>query len=178
MKSYQWLLFISLFTINIILTGCKEPEEVVFSCETNSDGEYVTEVKHQDKTRDLIVWKRTNFVKAGFPPQRRCQEVTPKLQTAYDNGTLKTLTWGYSEAENNPNTRFKSLCTTTGKDCHTLILTLLDADDPDVELKAFTAVLNGDASRAYLNDSCGKLRQTGANLTCTVDIFKVFKVRE
>jgi len=145
---------------------------LVFSCETDSNGEPVTKVKYQDKTRDLIEWKRTNFVKAGFPPQRRCQEVTPKLQTAHDNGTLKYLTWGYSKAENDSNKRFKSLCTPTGKNCHTLILTLLDADDPDVELKSFTAVLNGDASQAYQNSSCAV--KNGNNLTCAVDIFKVF----
>jgi len=168
------LLFISLFSLNLTLTGCPKPEEVVFSCETDNYGEYVTKVKHQDKTRDLIVWKRTNFVKAGFPPQRRCQEVTPKLKTAYDNGTLKTLTWGYSEADDLK--RYKSLCTTTGKDCHTLILTLLESDDPDVELKAFTAMLNGDASQAYQNSSCAV--KNGSNLTCTVDVFKVFKARE
>ncbi len=173
MKSYQWLLFPSLLILNLILTACQKSEEVVFSCETDSNGESVTKVKYQDKTRDLIEWKRTNFVKAGFPPQRRCQEVTPKLQIAYDNGTLKTLTWGYSEAENDPNKRFKSLCTTTGKDCHTLILTLLDSDDPNVELKLFTAVLNGDANAAYLTSSSCAVKPR-SNLTCTVDIFKVF----
>ena len=123
MKSYQWLLFPTLLILNLTLTACQKSEEVVFSCETNSDGEPVTKAKYQDKMRDLIVWKRTNFVNAGFPPQRRCQEVTPKLQTAYNNGTLKDLTWGYSEAEN-IHKRFKSLCTTTEKNCHTLILTL------------------------------------------------------
>ncbi|WP_052150097.1 MULTISPECIES: hypothetical protein [Aphanizomenon] len=63
---------------------------------------------------------------------------------------MKDLTWGYSEAEN----------------------------DPDVELKAFTAVLNGDsdASKAFQNSSCAV--KNGSNLTCTVDIFKVFKARE
>ncbi|MFN5952005.1 MAG: COP23 domain-containing protein [Dolichospermum sp.] len=172
MKSYQWLLFPSLLILNLTLTACQKSEEVVFSCETDSNGESVTKVKYQDKTRDLIEWKRTNFVKAGFPPQRRCQEVTPKLQIAYNNGTLKTLTWGYSEAENDPRKRFKSLCTTTGKDCHTLILTLLESDDPNVELKLFTAVLNGDANAAYQNSSCAV--KNGSNLTCTVDIFKVF----
>ena len=89
---------------------------------------------------------------------------------------MKDLTWGYSEAEYDPRKRFKSLCTTTGKDCHTLILTLLDSDDADVELKSFTAVLNGDASQAYRNSSCAV--KNGSNLTCTVDIFKVFKARE
>jgi Circadian oscillating protein COP23 len=172
MKSYQWLLFPTLLILNLTLTGCPEPEKVVFSCETDSNGESVTKAKYQDKTRDLIVWKRTNFVNAGFPPQRRCQEVTPKLQTAYDNGTLKDLTWGYSEAKNNPHKNFKSLCTTIGKDCHTLILTLLESDDPDVELKAFNAVLQGDASQAYQNSSCAV--KNGSNLICTVDIFKVF----
>ncbi|TAF07053.1 MAG: hypothetical protein EAZ77_11035 [Nostocales cyanobacterium] len=174
MKSYRWLLFISLFIVNLILTGCEEPKKVVFSCETDKNGEHITKVKYQNKIRDLIEWKRTDFIKAGFPPQRRCEEVTPKLKDAYDNGTLPTLTWGYSEAENNPNQRFKSLCTTTGKDCHTLILTLLESDDADNELKKFTAVLNGDASSAYQNSSCAVPKQTGAKLTCTVDIFKVF----
>jgi len=70
MKSYQWLLFPTLFILNLTLTGCPEPEEVVFSCKTDSNGESVTKVKYQEKTRDLIEWKRTNFVKAGFPPQR------------------------------------------------------------------------------------------------------------
>jgi len=172
MKSYQWVLFPSLLILNLTLTACQNSEEVVFSCETDSHREYITKVKYQDKTRDLIVWKRTNFIKAGYSPQRRCEEVTPKLQTAYDNGTLKDLTWGYSEANNDPRKRFKSLCTTTGKDCHTLILTLLESDDGDVELKAFTAVLNGDASQAYQNSSCAV--KNGSNLTCTVDIFKVF----
>jgi hypothetical protein len=176
MKSYQWLLFPSLLILNLTLTACQKSEEVVFSCETDGNGEPVTKVKYQDKTRDLIEWKRTNFVKAGFPPQRRCQEVTPKLQTAYNNGTFKYLTWGYSEAENDPHKNFKSLCTTTGKQCHTLILTLLESDDPNVELNAFTAVLNGDASKAYQNSSCAV--KNGSNLTCTVDIFKVFKARE
>jgi len=31
-----------------------------------------------------------------------------------------------------------------------------------------------DASSAYQNSSCALPKQTGANLTCTVDIFKVF----
>ncbi|MBO1051515.1 hypothetical protein FJR06_14765 [Dolichospermum sp. UHCC 0352] len=172
MKSYQWLLFPSILILNLTFTACQKSEKVVFSCETDGNGEPVTKVKYQDKTRDLIEWKRTNFVKAGFPPQRRCQEVTPKLQTAYDNGSLKDLTWGYSEAENDPRKLLKSLCTSTGKDCHTLILTLLDTDDADVELKSFTAVLNGDASKAYLTSSCAV--KPRSNLTCTVDIFKVF----
>jgi hypothetical protein len=53
-----------------------------------------------------------------------------------------------------------------------LILTLLESDDGDTELKAFTAVLNGDASKAYQNSSCAI--KSGSNLTCTVDINKVF----
>jgi len=174
MKSYQWLLFPSLLILNLTLTACQKSKEVVFSCETDSNGEPVTKVKYQDKIRDLIQWKRRDFVNAGFPPQRRCDEVTPKLQTAYDNGTLKTLTWGYSEAENDPRKSLKSLCTTTGKDCHTLILTLLDTDDGDEKLKELSAVLNGDASKASEQSSCAAPKQTGANLTCTVDIFKVF----
>jgi hypothetical protein len=39
-----------------------------------------------------------------------------------------------------------------------------------VELKAFTAVLNGDAYKAYQNSSCAV--KNGSNLTCTIDIEK------
>ncbi|MBN3959648.1 COP23 domain-containing protein [Nostoc sp. NMS8] len=178
MKSYQWLLFLSLFSLNLALMGCEgtgigsqKREEVAFYCETDSNGESVTKVKNGAKIQNFIVWRRTNFVKAGFPPQRRCEEVTPRLQKAYDNDTLKTLTWGYAEDDNLK--KHKALCTTIGKDCHTLILTLLESDDPDLELKAFTAVLNGDASQAYQNSSCAL--NNSSRLSCTVDIFRLFK---
>jgi len=171
MKSYQWLFFISLFSLNIVLIGCEKPEEVIFSCERDSNGEYVTRVKNGGKTRELIQWRRTDFVKAGFTPQRRCDEVTPRLREAYDNGSLKTLTWGYSEADNLK--QYKSLCTTTGTDCHTLILTLLETDDADDELRKFTAVLRGDASLAYQNSSCAL--NTSNRLSCSVDILRVFE---
>lgn len=170
MKSYQWLFFISLFSLNLVLIGCEKPEEMIFSCERDSNGEYVTRVKNGGKTQELIAWRRTNFVKAGFTPQRRCDEVTPRLREAYDNGSLKTLTWGYSEADNLK--QYKSLCTTTGTDCHTLILTLLEADDADKELKNFSAVLNGDASLAYQNSFCAVKNY---RLSCPIDIFRVFK---
>lgn len=55
-----------------------------------------------------------------------------------------------------------------------MILILLESDDADNELKKFTAVLNGDASSGYQNSSCALPKQTGANLTCTVNILNVF----
>ncbi|WP_254445263.1 COP23 domain-containing protein [Anabaena sp. UHCC 0204] len=165
---------LSLFILNITLTGCIKSEKIIFSCEQDTNDNYVTKVRYQDKIRDLIVWKRTDFVKASFPPQRRCEEVTPKLQTAYDNGTLKHLTWGYVQDENDYNKRFKSLCTTTGKDCHTLILTLLESDDPDMELKKFTAVFY-DYSKPHLSISpCKRPNDMGMNLTCDVNVLQLF----
>ncbi|HLP88271.1 MAG TPA: hypothetical protein VK184_06725 [Nostocaceae cyanobacterium] len=81
---------------------------------------------------------------------------------------MKILTWGYVEDDNLK--RYKALCTTTGKDCHTLILTLLQSDDPDVELKAFSASLNGDASQAYQNFSCAL--NNFNHLSCPIDILQ------
>jgi len=175
MKSYQWFLFISLFALNLTLTGCQKSEEVVFSCEKDSNSDYVTKIRYQDKMRDLIVWKRTDFVNKGFPPQRRCQEVTPQLQKAYNNGTLKTLTWDYVQDKNNPNKKYKSLCTSTDKQCHTLILTLLESDDPDVNLKQFIAIFHGDGSKATVSYlPCKIPQERSSNLTCNVNVSKLF----
>ncbi len=42
--------------------------------------------------RSLIIWDPTKF--PGYPVQKRCQEVSPRFQQAYDNDTLKLLTNG------------------------------------------------------------------------------------
>jgi hypothetical protein len=173
MKSYQWLLFLGIW---VALIGCEQQEEVIFSCEINSNTEYVTRVKNGGKTRELIVWERTNFLRSGFPPQRRCQEVTERLQTAYNSGTLKTITWG--NVQDAQGTVYKTLCTTRYQNCDTLLLTLLDTDDADSMLRQLANVLNGYAADSFRNDGSCTYRNNSPRLSCSVDILRVFERTE
>ncbi|HEY9701326.1 MAG TPA: COP23 domain-containing protein [Allocoleopsis sp.] len=149
-------------------------QNVTFSCE-NKDQDWTTTVKNGQQTSDLIIWQRTDFVKVGFPPERRCQEVTPRLQEAHDNGSLPSVTYG--EMLDEKGKKQQVLCTDDQdkKQCKTLILTLLAKDDPQEQLKKFTAVLNGDANGAYLNSSCENI---DGRLHCSVDIKNVFNKKK
>jgi hypothetical protein len=40
----------------------------------------------------IVRWKTEQF--PGYPPQRRCHEVSPRFQEAYENGTLQFITNG------------------------------------------------------------------------------------
>ena len=55
----------------------------------------------------------------GFSPQKRCEEVSPRFQAAYDNGSLKYITNGMMNGQ-------PVICTArlVGDDCETLLITL------------------------------------------------------
>lgn len=176
MKHLSLIVFLGVMGLTSLLVGCGQNQDTVtFSCEQNSDKEWTTFAKNGQQTSELILWQRTDFVKVGFPPEKRCQEVTPRLQEAYDNGSLPSLTHG--EMPDEKGTKQKVLCTDDENKtaCKTLILTLLSTDDPDTNLKQFSAVLNGDANGAYKNSSCENI---DGRLHCTVDINNVFNKKK
>ena len=177
MKKSFSLAFVLLTVVGMtsLLIGCNgsqtnsSDQKITFSCE-QKDQDWTTTVKNGQKTSDLIKWQRTDFVKVGFPPQRRCQEVTPRLQEAHDNRSLPSLTYG--EMLDEKGKKQQVLCTDDQdkKQCKTLILTLLSSDDPQEQLKKFTAVLNGDAGPS-IQSSCEPIDE---RLHCSVNINNVF----
>ncbi|HEY9701325.1 MAG TPA: COP23 domain-containing protein, partial [Allocoleopsis sp.] len=69
----------------------------------------------------------------------------------------------------------KVLCTydQDNKQCKTLILTLLSKDNPQQQLRKFTAVLNGDATAPYSNlfgENNNNCQKNGQRLYCTINI--------
>ncbi|MEM8779432.1 MAG: COP23 domain-containing protein [Cyanobacteria bacterium P01_G01_bin.49] len=85
----------------------------------------------------VVRWATKDF--PNYPPERRCQEVSPRFQAAYDNGTLNLLTNG--TMNNQP-----VICTTqdVGDGCNTLLVTLRPNDDSRQFLEQIVSLLNGE----------------------------------
>lgn len=84
---------------------------------------------------DLIRWK-TRL--GGTSPQKRCEEVSPRLQKAYENNSLRLLTNGY--INNQP-----VICTVKeyGGNCENLIMTVNSPDEGRRLINAIKDNLNG-----------------------------------
>lgn len=84
----------------------------------------------------LIRWQTEHF--GNYPPQRRCQEVFPRFQEAYDNGSINLITNG--RINNQP-----VICTARayGEECKTLLMTLRHEDNPGEILNQLKAIFQG-----------------------------------
>ena len=74
--------------------------------------------------RAIIRWSTEYFSGSGWDPKSRCEEVSPRFQTAYDNKTLNFITNG--TMNNQP-----VICTALedGGPCADLLITLLPTDN-------------------------------------------------
>src|SRR5579883_465904 len=103
-------------------------EGATFYC-NQSDGVPTTFVRTQDgKSVPIIHWV-SNYISHGrLTPVRRCQEVSRRFQSNYDNGTLKFIKAGMLNGQ--PvvcaAAQKKAACTE-----RTLLFTLLNGSDPD-----------------------------------------------
>jgi hypothetical protein len=132
-------------------SGTKENQKVQFICNESFDKEtgarMPTTFAWADRGKIAVVrWRTEEF--SGYPPQERCNEVSPRFQEAYDNGTLKMITNG--TINNQP-----VICTATeyrGK-CQTLLMTLRESDDSLQLLNSFKDILNGRSTGPILHSS-------------------------
>lgn len=94
----------------------------------------------------VVRWKTEEF--SGYSPQKRCDEVSPRFQEAYNRGTLKMITNG--KMNNQP-----VICTATEYrgECQTLLMTLRSTDDSLQVLNSFKDVLNGRGTGPILHNS-------------------------
>lgn len=94
----------------------------------------------------VVRWKTEVF--KNYSPQERCEEVSPRFQIAYHNGSLKLITNG--TINNQP-----VICT-AGKingDCDTLLMTLRPEDDSLAILRQLIATLKGRQRGPVLHSS-------------------------
>lgn len=76
---------------------------------------------------------------SDYSPQRRCEEVSPRFQTAYNNGSLSFITNGTIN-------RQRVICTAREVEgaCANLLLTLRPQDEPYSTLEQLNQILNGE----------------------------------
>lgn len=107
--------------------------------------------------KPIVVWKREDFSGNNYPPQARCEEVSPRFQQAYDSGSFKYITHG--EMNGQP-----VICTSSavGADCQTLLITLKHEDNAERTLEQLSDILLGYAS-ASLEQSSGDISYSEDN---------------
>lgn len=92
-KLFASAFVISTVTIAITFIGSSSASAgtTTFVCGT-SKGVPTTMAKTPRGNVPVIRWNSDYFNNSGWTPQKRCQEVSKKFQTFYQNGTLKYLT--------------------------------------------------------------------------------------
>ncbi len=109
-----------------------------FSCDT-LNGVPATMYNTPRKSSPLILWKSRKFG-VKYPPEKRCQQVSSRLQTGYSNG-YKNLTSG---KKNNQNI----LCLTSVPNgvCEQQLLTLTRGEFPKTVLNNLIDRMSGKSS--------------------------------
>lgn len=94
----------------------------------------------------VVRWSTEQF--PNFPPQKRCELVSPRFQKAYDNGSLAYLTNGQINGQ-------PVICTAKepGGSCADLLMTLRPQHDPLSILQGLSDVLQGRQSGPIRNTS-------------------------
>ncbi|MGA1355344.1 MAG: COP23 domain-containing protein [Prochlorothrix sp.] len=98
-----------------------------YTCTMDPAGNWITRVDLGAESKILFQWVSEYFSDSGWPPEERCQEVSPKFQTASNNGMLNYLT--NAEADNG----LPILCANSSQEtaCDFMLFTLKPSDDPD-----------------------------------------------
>jgi len=75
------------------------PKRLSFYCGM-SRGTPTTIAKSGDRVVPIIRWTSAAFSESGYSAQRRCQEVSRRFQTYYDDGSLSFITTGRMNGQN------------------------------------------------------------------------------
>jgi len=97
----------------------------------------------------LVIWETDYFTRSGFPPEERCQEVSPRFNEAYHSQSLDDyITIGQMNDQT-------VICTAKAANapCDRLLLTLRPKDNPEAILEHLAGQLSGKQT--------GALRHTG-----------------
>lgn len=138
----------SLSTVSVLLGAfslmlpVQANNKMQFKCSSSYD--YVssrnvptTLVVSAQQERPIIRWVKAM---GHITPQQRCNEVTPRLQTAYNNGSLNLITLGRVNEQ-------PVICsahqTNNSIQCDTVLMTLRHQDDAEQILHDFASMLGG-----------------------------------
>ncbi len=129
-------------TISIV-SQAKASDEVRFICASGFDQgankRLPTTYAWTPRGKIAVVrWKYSWFNNQNFTPQQRCQDVSSRLQNAYDKQSLGYITNGIVNGQS-------VICTANQKDgaCDITLLTLRPQDDPLEILSDLKDILRG-----------------------------------
>jgi hypothetical protein len=118
-----------------------------FFCDTSGTFPITVAKTGQGKTVMLIRWRSTSV--DGYPPLKRCQEVSQRFQSFYEQGRLKFITSGRFNGSN-------VICVATSSNsacrANDILFTLRPGRSPNDVLKAMFS-LNMKASGGLITES-------------------------
>ncbi|OJJ20768.1 hypothetical protein BI308_20410 [Roseofilum reptotaenium AO1-A] len=134
---------VSLTTLSITLPQPSQAQSARFYCGT-SQGSPATLVDSPRGVVPVIVWQSSYFEGSGYSPQRRCQEVSSRFQTYYNNKILEYLTTGIVNG-------YPVICVsqTNGGSCAGVLFTLQQGDDANRVLQQMFSVRSGASTPLY-----------------------------
>jgi hypothetical protein len=173
MKAKILTTFIILSVLNTLVYGCTNNnrtssktqtikqntsnQNIQFTCDRSYDQAssqyaYNTLAWNEKSKKPIIVWKQEDFSGNGYPPKVRCEEVSPRFQEAYEQGSFKYMTHG--EMNGQP-----VVCTASkvGNDCDALLITLKHQDNAEKTLTQLSDILLGYAASGPLQQSSGDI---------------------
>lgn len=118
-------------------------QRTTFVCALDMGGVPTTYAQTSRGMVPVIKWVSEHFSDAGYTPERRCQEVTSKFNSLYNQGRLNYLSAGYKNGQS-------IICalSAVGSEC-TQLYTLKAGQDPAIVLQRLRAVQAGAAGPLY-----------------------------
>ncbi|APB32978.1 hypothetical protein GlitD10_0664 [Gloeomargarita lithophora Alchichica-D10] len=100
------------------------PQKLSFYCGT-SQGSPATLAKSGSRVVPIIRWSSDAFSDSGYSATRRCQEVSKRFQTYYNDGSLSFITTGRMNGQN-----VVCVARSNGGPCAGLLFTLKPGSNP------------------------------------------------
>ncbi|MBC6477534.1 MAG: hypothetical protein GDA56_06835 [Hormoscilla sp. GM7CHS1pb] len=89
----------------------------------------------------------------GYSAKKRCEQVSPRFQEAYDKGTLNYMTNGTWKGKNGKDQPVICAASVLGGDCETLLFTLRHKDDSQKILAQLNEIIQDNSSKPARHDS-------------------------
>lgn len=147
MKRSTWLQLMTATAVSLgAASGGGEQvlaQRTTFVCVLDMAGVPTTYAQTSRGMVPVVKWVSEHFTDAGYTPERRCQEVTSKFNTLYNQGRLNYLSAGYKNGQ-------AIICAlgAVGGEC-TQLYTLKPGQDPAIVLQRLRAVQRGAAGPLY-----------------------------
>lgn len=132
--------------------------DTTFSCEKDNDGTFTTFAESSARGGKIAIISWKTQVNRQFPPKTRCEEVTKRFQTYYENGTLNYITTGIMNRQ-----PVVCVTSTVGGRCTSLLFTLVNQNNRQSASEVLQKLFNLSAAAAGTLPPVLESGDTGSN---------------